>query len=132
MLSLPFRRGRNHDRRNCNLPQRLGCRGDLLAGLFLIGIIGARLHKNRGKSPGQLAAGSAGEPYTSKEWDPADDPKIGRSVRAFFLMVGATTGALAYYYEKPAWFILGTIIGSWVFFLVCGGLLGFILLRRSE
>jgi hypothetical protein len=80
----------------------------------------------------QLAAGSAGEPYASNEWDPADDQKIGRSLSGFFLLVAATAGALAYHHGKPGWFIVGTIMGSWVFFLLSAGLLGFLLLRRSK
>ncbi|MGC1861056.1 MAG: hypothetical protein WA733_08010 [Methylocystis sp.] len=109
-----------------------GAAGICGVALFLNGVIGARLYKNRRKSMAQLAAGSAGEPYASNEWDPADDQKIGRSLSGFFLLVAATAGALALHHGKPWWFIVGTIIGSWVFFLLSAGLLGFLLLRRSK
>jgi len=109
-----------------------GAAGICGVALFLNGVIGARLHKNRRKPMAQLAAGSAGEPYASNEWDPADDQKIGRSLSGFFLLVAATAGALAYHLGKPGWFIVGTIMGSWAFFLLWVMLLAFILLRRAE
>jgi hypothetical protein len=109
-----------------------GAAGICGVALFLNGVTGARLYKNRRKSPSQLAAGSAGEPYVSEQWDPRDDAKIGRSGIGFFLLVAATAGALAFHHGKPWWFIVGTIIGSWAFFLLWGMLLAFLLSRRAE
>lgn len=88
--------------------------GICIAALFLNGLIGQGLQKNRRKSFSQLSAGSAGESQEPSEEPTSDDfYMVARSATKFMLLVVIAAGVIAYHFDQPWWFIIGAAVAAW-------------------
>jgi hypothetical protein len=89
--------------------------GICVVALFLNGVIGQGLYKNKQKSFNQLAAGSVGESETvTGDVDRADSYMVARSVIKFNFLVVLTGVVITYHFDQPWWVILVAAIAAWV------------------
>jgi fatty acid desaturase len=88
-----------------------GLMGICVVAMFLNGLIGQGLHKNRHKSFSRLAAGGAGEQEAVREEpDFEDDYKIARSATKFMFLLALTGAVIAYHFGQPWWIIIGAAV----------------------
>jgi hypothetical protein len=93
--------------------------GILLAAIFVNGLIGQGLQKNRTKSLSQLAAGSAYESHdVTSEPSTADFHMIARSAVKFMLLLTITTTVVTYHFGMEWWVIIAAAIGGWALSIV--------------
>ncbi len=92
--------------------------GISIVAMFLNGVIGQGLHKNRGKSSSKLAAGSAGESETITATPDSVDFQIdfqivARTATKFMFLVSITVAVVAYHLDQSWWVIIGAGIVGW-------------------
>jgi hypothetical protein len=89
--------------------------GICVVALFLNGVIGQGLYKNKQKSCNELAAGSVGESeMATGNVDRADSYMVARSVMKFMFLVVLTGVVTAYHFDQPWWVILVAAMAAWV------------------